>query len=123
MNRNTILAAVLLALPAALPLAGCQTADDPALAATQPTGMDGIWSSTDGVFVATFASGQFTSRFTKTNEVLAQGSYTVSGSTVNLSWISVATKQQRSAVCTIAAADSVSCNQDGGGSFDLKRSA
>ncbi len=81
------------------------------------------WTSNDGVFVATFASGNFTSRFTQTNEVLAQGTYTVAGDTVSLEWISVATQQQRSAICTMATPDTVTCNQSGGGSFDLKRGA
>jgi hypothetical protein len=84
--------------------------------------MDGVWASTDGVFVASFDRGRFTSRFTATNEVLAQGTYTVAGSTVTMQWISVATQQRRSASCTINSADSVACNQDGGGHFQLRRS-
>ena len=83
----------------------------------------GAWSSNDGVFVATFDAGVFTSRFTQTNEILAQGTYPVSGNTVRLDWVSVATQQRRSATCTITAATSVTCTQAGGGSFDLNRSA
>ncbi len=88
-----------------------------------PTAMDGTWASDDGVFVATFDRGNFTSRFTQTNEVLAQGTYTVTGSTVSLVWVSAATKQQRAATCTMAASDVANCNQQGGGSFSLKRGA
>ena len=100
----------------------CQTyGPQPAmLPATTP--MDGVWASTDGVFVATFDRGSFTSRFTATNEILAQGSYTVAGDTVTMQWISVATQQRRSANCTMAASESVTCNQDGGGHFELRRS-
>jgi hypothetical protein len=131
MIRNASLGA-LVALPLALAVGACQTGDDystpvtgtvatPAPAA--PTAMDGSWSSNDGVFVATFAAGNFTSRFTQTNEVLAQGTYSVAGNTVTMQWMSVQTQQQRSATCIITAPDSVSCSQQGGGNFDLKRSA
>jgi hypothetical protein len=84
--------------------------------------MDGEWASTDGVFVASFERGGFVSRFTATNEMLAKGTYTVNGTTVNMNWISVATKQQRAAACTIMSADVVACNQQGGGKFELRRS-
>ena len=107
-------------LTAALFLGACQTgfyqssAPMPAM-----TPMDGVWSSTDGVFVASFQSGNFTSRFTSTNEILAQGNYAVSGNIVSMQWMSVATQQRRSATCTINTPDNVSCNQDGGGRFEL----
>jgi len=66
--------------------------------------------------------GEFVSRFTATNEMLAKGSYSVAGTTVTMNWISVATKQQRAAACTIMSADVVACNQQGGGKFELRRS-
>lgn len=102
---------------------GCETyqaAGPPPIAATP---MDGTWASTDGVFVATFGQGKFTSRFTATNEILAQGTYTVAGSTITMDWISVATQQRRAAACSFMASDTVSCNQAGGGKFELRRSA
>jgi hypothetical protein len=83
--------------------------------------MDGTWASADGVFVASFQGGNFTSRFTRTNEVLAQGSYTVSGDQVSMRWLSVATQQERSADCTMSGANNVHCEQAGGGGFDLVR--
>ncbi len=133
MIRGAALGAFLLALPPAIVAGGCQSTDYstpampsgamPTQAGAPPTPMDGTWASIDGVFVATFISGNFTSRFTQTNEILAQGTYTVAGPTVNLTWISVASQTQRSAVCTMATSDVVSCTQDDGGSFDLKRAA
>jgi hypothetical protein len=105
-------------------LAACQNAS-PQMgmrsAGPAATAMDGSWASTDGVFVASFQGGNFTSRFTRTNEILAQGRYSVSGSQVNMSWLSVATQQERSAACTISGSDTVRCSQAGGGGFDLKR--
>ena len=99
----------------------CQTYDTGPAMMPVTTPMDGVWASTDGVFVATFGRGSFTSRFTATNEVLAQGTYSVAGSTVTMQWISVATQQRRSANCMIGAGESVTCNQDGGGHFELRR--
>ena len=110
------------ALCAALLLAACQsyTGMGPA-AAPQGTAMDGQWASTDGVFVAVFDRGTFTSRFIQTNEILAQGTYTVAGPSVSMQWMSVQAQQQRSANCSFTAANTVSCTQAGGGAFDLRR--
>ena len=120
MNFRSLRGAALLA---ALLAGGCQTGyyGSPApVPASTP--MDGQWASTDGVFVANFERGRFTSRFTATNEILAQGSYTVGGNIVSMQWMSVATQQRRSAVCTFNADGNVTCNQDGGGHFELTRS-
>ncbi len=105
-------------LTAALFVGACQTGfyQSPAPPPVM-TAMDGVWTSTDGVFVAHFDRGGFTSRFTATNEILAQGSYSVAGDIVSMQWMSVATQQRRSATCTINTPDSVTCNQDGGGHF------
>ena len=122
MIRRTV--TIALALSATL-LAACQNASPQmspgSVARPAPTAMDGNWASTDGVFVASFQGGNFTSRFTRTNEILAQGRYTVTGTQVNMSWLSVATQQERSADCTISGANTVRCSQTGGGGFDLKR--
>ena len=124
-------AAVALALGTAL--AGCQTEgrndlrgfsapsffSRPAPVASSP--LDGQWASTDGIFVASFASGRFVSRFTKTGEILAEGGYTLAGSDVRMDWFSVQAQQQRSANCRIAGPSTVNCSQTGGGSFTLVR--
>jgi hypothetical protein len=120
-----------LALPLAFLVGACESVGDPALGPTiplaapapmaAPTPMDGTWASTDGIFVASFQGGSFISRYTKTNEVLAQGTYSVSGTLVNMQWMSVAAQQHRSAICAMTAQDAVRCNQSGGGSFDLTR--
>lgn len=107
------------ALVAATLLAACQTGT------VQPraTAMDGEWASADGIFIATFERGSFTSRFIQTNEILAQGTYAVSGSLVSLRWLSVQAQEQRAATCTFATATTVRCQQEGGGAFDLLRTA
>lgn len=89
---------------------------------SQRTAIDGRWASTDGIFVADFQLGTFTSRFTQTNEILARGSYTVSGADVALTWISVQAQEQRSAICTFTSATTVQCSQPDGSAFALIRS-
>ncbi len=82
--------------------------------------MDGTWSSNDGVFVATFEDGTFTSRFTRTNEILAQGTYTLTGNVRE-----PAMDIGRDAAAALRhlrhhrRPARVTCNQSGGGSFDL----
>lgn len=99
-------------------LAGaCQSMD----VGPQRTAMDGSWASSDGVFTASFSRGSFTSRFTKTNEILAQGTYEVIGNSISMRWLSVATQQQRAATCSFAGPGSVHCIQEGGAGFDLNR--
>lgn len=121
MNYRT---AGLAALLSALAIGACQSYTVQQPQQLQPTtAMDGRWASSDGVFIATFERGNFTSRFIQTNEVLAQGTYTVAGDSVSLRWLSVQAQQQRSAACTFISADTVSCQQQGGGSFNLTRSA
>lgn len=123
MTIRSIRGAFVLAVVAA---GGCQTSfyqPSPSPAPVASTRMDGVWASSDGVFVANFGQGRFTSRFTATNEILAQGAYTVAGDAISMQWISAATKQQRAATCSFAGADVVTCNQEGGGHFELRRSA
>jgi hypothetical protein len=103
----------------AILLAGCLSTEQ----APSGTAMDGSWASSDGVFRASFGGGNFTSRFTKTNEVLAQGTYTVTGGQVAMQWLSVATQQQRSANCAFTGSNVVRCDQAGGGGFELRRTA
>jgi uncharacterized lipoprotein YajG len=109
-------------LALALLLAACQTAEEQQ-AVRPTTAMDGTWASTDGVFVANFQNGQFVSRFTKTNEILAQGRYTVAGNNVTMQWISVQAQAERSANCLMTGANTVACTQAGGGAFNLQKSA
>ena len=85
------------------------------------TQMDGTWASADGVFVANFEGGAFVSRFTQTNEILAQGSYTVNGPDIAMRWVSAATNEQRAANCSFRSGNNVHCEQVGAGSFDMNR--
>ena len=108
-----------LAVCAAL-LAGCQTSPMPQMFARGPA-IDGRWASGDGLSVTTFGGGQLTTRFVETNEVVAQGSYTMAGDSIAMQWVSLRRQEQRSANCTLSGGDAMHCSQPGGGGFDLRR--
>lgn len=103
------------AFVALLALTACQTASSNAPA------MEGAWASDDGVFVADFAGGRFVSRARQNGAVLAEGNYQVLGDTVQMSWLSTSTQQQRSATCRFLDPSRVLCDQAGATSFQLSR--
>ena len=116
MIRASAKAALILS---ALLLAGCQSMQQ----APRGTAMEGTWASADGLFVATFQDGSFTSVDAKTNAVLARGRYSVQGSTVALNWTSSRRQQQFSATCTFTTRTDLHCSQLGSTEFDLRRRA
>lgn len=84
--------------------------------------INGSWASGDGVFIATFQGGKFTSRFTQTNEILAQGTYRpTGGNSIQLSWFSIATRENRSATCNRVGRAQLQCQQAGAGTFSLTK--
>jgi hypothetical protein len=104
---------------AALLLAACQTYSQPPMQVSTP--MDGDWLSADGVFVATFQGGRFTSIARDTNAVLAQGTFRVEGASVTMSWYSGRTQRNNTATCNFAGENTVNCDQPGVTSFQLTR--
>lgn len=98
----------------------CQTNPMPQLF-QRGSAIEGQWASGDGVSVTAFRGGQFTTRFTKNNEVLAQGTYIVTGNDVAMQWLSLARQQQLSANCSLTGASTMRCSQPGGSGFDLAR--
>jgi hypothetical protein len=106
------------ALFAAIVLAACQSYE----MQPQRSFVDGTWTSSDG-FASTFRGGSFNTRFLETSEVVAQGTYSVTGSTVTMRWLSLQAQQQRAATCTLTSASTMQCQQQGGGGFELIRAA
>jgi len=107
-----------LALAGTAFLAGCQTGGGGREIASP---VEGRWASSDGVFVSTFRGGSMTTADAQTGAQLATGSYQMSGpSTVEISWYSVATKQQRAATCSLVTPSRMNCSQPGA-SFTLNR--
>lgn len=110
-----------LALLPLLGLAACQTASLPGRAGP----FEGAWASGDGVFVASFADGGFTSRAVQNPDiVLAQGRYTVVGpGAVRLDWFSQSQQANLSANCTSRGRATLVCAPSRGTPFTLSRAA
>jgi hypothetical protein len=123
---------------AALFLAACQTGrsqtetlsqmETPAQMATgssdlAATSLKGSWVSTDGVFVAKFQGGTFTSKRTQNNTLLARGTFSTSGNEVRIRWASLTTNELMSATCTLSSSSTMRCAQAGIGGIDLVKPA
>ncbi len=98
------------------------------LAACQSTrlggGIDGTWTSPDGVLVSTFTRGSFTSRVTTTGEtVVEDGRYSRTGDRLTLAWTSLIANQQRAAECIVSSPTVMTCTPSQGDPFTLTRSA
>lgn len=100
-------------------LAACISAPRP-LVASGPS-IEGTWRSGDGISTSTFTGGRLVTRFVETNEVLAQGSYSLTGNQANMQWISIASGENRSATCVLAGRNTMNCQSAGGPSFVLNR--
>lgn len=110
------------ALSLAAGLAACQSAPQPNPLAR---GFDGTWASDDGVFVATFDAGRFTSRLNSTGEIVADGRYVDLGvgAGAQLTWYSVVSQEQRTAVCTYLTPTRVRCDPNAGNVFTMTKTA
>jgi hypothetical protein len=87
-------------------------------------GLKGQWNSDDNVFYADFSDGAFVSRDTKTGGILATGQYLVmSASDVRLNWISNVTGQNNRADCNRSDAITMTCTDQQGKKFTLRKQA
>ena len=116
--RHSVFAGVIVSLAA---VAGCQTAGPgPGVA---PTGVEGQWMSADGVATSTFAGGVFTTTANDTGNKLAEGSYVVSGTTVQIIGTSVLRQSPISFNCLMATPKQLNCTSSAGQQFSLVRRA
>lgn len=115
--RHSLVAGAVASLTA---LAACQTAGPSGPA---PTGVDGQWMSSDGVAVSTFSGGKFTTTATDTGNKLAEGSYVVSGATVQIIGTSVIRGTPVSFNCLMASSRQLNCTSSAGQNFSLVRRA
>jgi hypothetical protein len=83
--------------------------------------VDGRWVSTRGALALVFQDGSFTTRRSKTSEVLVRGSYDVSGNQLTMRWYSPVTQQEVTARCTQWGAKSMLCDQPGRGELHIQR--
>lgn len=105
------------ALAIALAVASCQ-------GSRSADRVEGRWASDDGVFVATFDGGAFTSQLVSTGDtVVADGRYSDTGAAVQLRWTSIVANEGRSARCTFAGANRLACEPSAGDAFSMTRVA
>ena len=101
-----------------LSVAACSTAPEPANAPIA----NGSWASSDGIYRAEFANGTFRSVSNDTGEVLSQGNYTVNSETsLQISWRGNVSGKFNSANCTKPDVNTMSCVDESGKSFSLRR--
>ena len=100
-------------------LAACQSAGPSAA----PTGVDGSWMSSDGAAVASFSGGTFSTTSSGTGGKLEEGSYVVSGATVQIIGTSVLTQKPVNYSCLLASPKQLNCSSSAGQSFTLVRKA
>lgn len=106
---------ILLVCAVMLAVAGCQSA-------RFANPLEGRWASDDGVFIATFDDGAFTSRLTGTGEtVVADGRYARSEGEIVLEWTSIAANERRAARCRFIASNQLACIPTVGGQFTMTR--
>ncbi len=87
-------------------------------------GLKGQWNSSDNVFYADFLDGQFVSRDANSGVILATGEYLVmSASDVRLNWTSRVTGQNNRADCNRSDAITMTCTDQQGKTFTLRKQA
>jgi hypothetical protein len=122
--RSISTGALLAALTA---LYGCQMTPRQApvaVAATQPSGVEGEWVSTDGVAISRFTGGAFETVATDTGNRLANGTYRYSdGKTVAISVTSLIRQTTSSVNCAMVTASQLNCTSSSGQQFVLTRRA
>lgn len=123
-TRNVLKAKVLLAagLAATLTMASCAN-DEKIDPLAGGGGLAGSWVSSDGVFTAELADGNFVSIANDTGETLSEGNYIVSSaSAVVLSWRGRLSGQENSANCSRPGPNILNCVDAAGRSFTLNKS-
>jgi hypothetical protein len=114
------------ALIAAATLASCTTdSDRPApTAQTAPVTIEGNWTDPNGL-VSTFQAGNFNTRTTDTNQLLASGTYVkLPGNNLYaISMVSHVQNKQSKVNCAMISPQQLNCTADSGAQFSLTRKA
>ena len=116
--------AALTVLCATLAASGCQSVGFGPGEMRRPSGVEGQWTDTGGVGIATFSAGAFTNVATDTGNRLAEGSYTMrDSSTIDLNFRSLIRQQDVAATCLLVAPTQMNCTSSAGAQFTLVRRA
>ncbi len=88
---------------------------------TQPQGVEGNWVDPNGI-VSQFQGGQFTTRSSDSNTLLASGTYvSLSPTLVEINMTSLVRKTQSRVNCALVSRSQLNCTQDSGAQFSLAR--
>ena len=118
MNRLTAITV----LCATLAATGCQSVSFGPGETRRPSAVEGQWSDTAGVGIATFSNGLFTNVATDTGNRLAEGSYTMrDSSTIDLRFRSLIRQQDVAATCLLVAQTQMNCTSSSRTQFSLVR--
>jgi hypothetical protein len=85
------------------------------------SGIEGDWVSNDGVAVSRFAGGVFTTTALDTGNKLADGSYRISGNTVEITVVSLIRQTTTKVNCGQVAPNQLNCTSSTGQQFVLTR--
>ena len=111
------------AAAAAAALAGCTTPGpaEPPIAAA-PKGVEGSWIDAQGTGLSTLSGGRFQTVATDTGQKLADGSYTMTGSTsVEIHGTSLIRQSPIAFNCLLVSTSQLNCTSSTGQNFVLTR--
>ncbi|CAM5466148.1 hypothetical protein ATER59S_03068 [Aquamicrobium terrae] len=112
-----------LAAAAAAAIAGCTTSGpaEPPIAAA-PRGVEGSWIDAQGTGLSTISGGRFQTVATDTGQKLADGSYTMTGSTsVEIHGTSLIRQSPIAFNCLLVSTSQLNCTSSTGQNFVLTR--
>ncbi|MEO1702709.1 MAG: hypothetical protein AAFR71_11715 [Pseudomonadota bacterium] len=96
----------------------------PRYSAPTPTGIEGSWRSTEGLYVARFVNNSTQWTEIDTGALLISGSYVQTTTTdYTLELTSAVSGQTRSANCRLSNLDTLNCTRDDGNQFSMVRTA
>jgi hypothetical protein len=105
-------------------LASCSSTERtrPLPAAPAPVTIEGAWTDPNGL-VSTFQAGNFNTRTTDTNQLLASGTYVKlsGGNLYEISMVSHVQNKQSKVNCALVSQQQLNCTADSGARFSLTR--
>lgn len=93
----------------------------PVVQQQQAPTVDGTWADPNGI-ISTFQAGNFSTRTTDTNQLLASGTYTsVSDRLIEINMTSLVRNTQSKVNCAMVTFSQLNCTSDSGAQFTLAR--
>ena len=102
-------------------ISGCMSSGSGGSSASARPGIEGDWDSGDGVAVSSFAGGVFTTKAKDTGNKLADGSYRINGSMIEITVISLIRNTTTNVNCSQVDQNQLNCTSSTGSTFVLRR--